>query len=338
MLSWDESIERFSCEHGTIINIGPVDTGKTSWVAEVLRRRGGEPIGLISGDLGQVTFGAPGLLSAALVNPDVESLSEVQPDRVFFVGKNQPGGRFLQTTQGLTRLTTWLRFRSDIIYVDTDGFVTGPAAREYKRILLSQLQPCTAVFFGNSPDLSPLLTWCQSQKDIITAKVTVPSGVRTKTARQRQRYRLSRLQSWFQNASTVGLPFRENRIMSDTTTVGRPVSHAEYRKIHEIIKTPPLHAEKSSSWLNILSHEFIAGECLQTLRREYPDHRVHIQQVSEWKNKLIGDFREDEYSSGMGYVTGWRENPPTLVIKVRTLRAPGNIWMIGQTSFREIVP
>ncbi|HKJ66511.1 MAG TPA: Clp1/GlmU family protein, partial [bacterium] len=200
MLSWDDSIKRFSREHGTIVNIGPVDTGKTSWIAEVLHRRQEKQIGIISGDLGQVTFGAPGLLSAALVNPDVESLTDIQPDRVFFVGKNQPGGRFLQTIQGLNRLTTWLRFRSDTIYVDTDGFVTGPAAREYKRILLSHLQPCTVIFFGDSPDLVPLLTWCQSQNDIAAAQVTVPSGVQIKTAQQRQRYRLSRLHSWFRNA------------------------------------------------------------------------------------------------------------------------------------------
>ncbi len=337
MLSWDESVERFSRAHGTIITIGSADTGKTSWVAEVLRRRQEKQVGIISGDLGQVTFGAPGLLSAALVNPDVGSLSGIQPDRVFFVGKNQPGGRFLQSIQGLTRLTTWLRFHSDIIYIDTDGFIGGPAAREYKRILLSHLQPCTAVFFGASPDLAPLLSWCQSQKDITPVEVAVHPEVQTKTAQQRQRYRLSQLHSWLRNAKPMELLFREILIMSHRTAVGLMVSEDEYQLIRQIIKTTPLRVEKNSSWLNVLSHEFIAGEDLQALRREYPDHQVYIEHVSKWKNKLVGDFREDGFSSGMGYITGWRDDPPALVTKYRSLREPGTIWMIGQTSFREIV-
>jgi len=335
--SWEESIEHFRGVHGTIITVGPVDSGKTTWIGSCIRDQNRGSIALVSCDLGQVTFGAPGLLSAARCDPSTDHISGLRPERMYFVGQTQPAGRFLQTIHGATLLAAWTRRKADTVLIDTDGYVAGPAAREYKRTLLSLLSPCTAVFFGDHPDLAPLRRWGRSMADIEVYGVKTPSSIQPKTAEQRQRYRNTRLLAWFREAQTYTLSLKSNLIMSGLTSVGRPVPEEEFRQIQGLLRVDPLWVEKNSTRLAVLTSGEVASEDAVRLRREYGDHRVLIRPGSYWEGRLVGDYGETGFSSGMGYITGWKNSPPRMIIRGRFFREPGNTWLIGQNSFHGIM-
>lgn len=335
MYSWKTSLDSLADHRGVIVVLGPTDTGKTTWVAELVRRSDLEEIIIVSGDPGQVTFGAPGLLSAARWDPAVESLADLQPDRCYFIGKSTPSGRFLQMIHGLTILTKWARNRAGLVIVDTDGYVSGGAAREYKRLLLSHLSPCDAILLGDDPVLDPIHHWAKSQNTIETHTVKPPIGAETKTMADRNRYRKKMMNTWFQNAEVRTVPLEEHRIYSQVSGVGRLLSDQELSEISDLLHTRVLHAERTKQWLNVVLAEYTPYRNVRALRQRFSDLKVKVMHASDWKDVLTADMQSDGFSSGMGYIAGWHKEPRSLLIRGRFFRDPGDTWFLGDFTYQE---
>lgn len=333
VLSWKESLNHFNNFQGSLVTIGPVDHGKTAWVESCARRQKQNSLTIISCDLGQVTFGVPGLLSAAVWDPQVQHLCDLKPERMYFIGQTQPAGRFLQTIHGATLLAAWARDKSDTVLIDTDGYVTGPAAREYKRLLLDAFSPCTAIFFGDPPDLAPLLQWCSNQPGIIVYQVQPPASVRCKTPEQRQYYRDSRYLDWFRQAQNYTLSLESNQILSDMTSVGSPISAGEFHRLENVLGSNITWAELNSTHLSIITSDLVSSENAKRLSQEHDNLQVVIKPASQLAGRLVGDYGKAGFSSGMGYITGWKHSPSRITIRGRFLETPGNIWLLGEESF-----
>jgi len=331
--SWDQSLREFGRARGLIVTVGPVDSGKTTWVASCARQAADHSVAVVSADLGQVTFGVPGLLSAARCPAAIDRLTDLPPERMYFVGQSQPGGRFLQTIHGILRLAAWARERAGTVLIDTDGFIAGPAGREYKRILLSSLGPCTALFFGCHPDLNPLHSWCKSMADIAVYDIDPPDHIRPKSDELRQQYRLARYRDWFREALSHSLSLKTNRLLSSLTAIGEPLGEEELARIRILLGTNPLWAEKSATHLNVLTPAPVPSENLRRLREAYGEYQVSVPPGSQWEGRLIGDFGASGFSSGMGYITGWRGDPPRLLLRGRFGDSPGETWLVGEESY-----
>jgi len=318
-----------------VIVLGPTDTGKTTWLAALAGRSACEHSILVSTDPGQITFGAPGLLSAAPRDPEIERIQATMPRKLYFTGKNMPSGNLLQIIHGVHRLVRWARTRANLVLVDTDGYVTGGAAREYKRLMLSRIRPCLAVFMGDDPSLTPIREWARSLDNVETLRVSPPGQRDRKDMSTRDTYRRTMLKRWFRHAEVREISFREHIVYSQYTGIGKPLPNEEIIEISDILDTQVLHAEATYRWVNILvAHEPSPGQ-IQELRHTYPERTAKIIPVTDWKHHLIGDFRGDGLSSGMGYVAGWSAESRSLVIRGRFLREPGRIWLVGEETYPE---
>ncbi len=315
-----------------IVTVGPSDSGKSTWIHQAAQQIESEKICLISGDLGQAIFGAPGLLSAGVFSGQ-QYLSDIIPEKTYFVGENNPFGRFLQTQDGLTALTTFARKYAERVLIDTDGLIAGPAAREYKRLLLSNLAPADIVFFGRDPALDPLKQWCYARDNLNCYELDLSEAVSSKTQADRTKNRNEMLQDWFSDSEKYRIPLQEGIIYSNLTRLGTPVSTGEHSDIETILETKILYAEKSNSWLNILLPRRVDQRNVNRLFGEYSDRKVNLTQFSKWQYQLIGDFAHNEFSSGMGYISSYELDPPRLVVKGKFLREPGDTWMLGRGSY-----
>ncbi len=333
-VAWEQAITQFASQGGTWVTLGPTDSGKTTWIAAaVAKSAGGRHIPIVSCDLGQATFGAPGLLSAGFWDQGAEQLLETEPNQMVFIGQTHPGGRFLQTVQGATLLTHWARHHSKGILVDTDGLVEGVAAREYKRSLLAHLKPCKVLFFGETPALEPLWGWCQEQEGIEAIKIPPDPSIQRKTPSERRQYRLSLFQRWFEKSETYRVSLAKDQIFSHVTGIGHPLTSQELDQIAETSEIPILHAERNTEGLAILTAGGAKSRAKRELEGRYPYLQIDTQDIAEWRYCLIGDVGADGFSSGMGYITGYDREPPSLTIKGRFYRRPGKSWLVGKKSF-----
>ncbi len=115
--------------------LGPVDAGKSSIAALIANRAllyGHRP-GVVDADVGQADIGPPACISAARVRKPILWLRSLRAERMRFVGYITPQKAERRITAGIVDLAHWLRSSgSDVIVVDTDGWVQGIQSLMYK--------------------------------------------------------------------------------------------------------------------------------------------------------------------------------------------------------------
>ncbi|MCE4625357.1 MAG: hypothetical protein F7C35_05785 [Desulfurococcales archaeon] len=132
--------------------IGPVDAGKTSVSALISNRallRGLKPQ-IIDGDIGQADIGPPGFVSSSIPQWYVLWLRSLEPDKMVFVGHVEPQYVEARILYGLMRLLLWGERRgAHVTVIDTDGWVEGWHAMEYKLNILRAVNVDLVVTVGD---------------------------------------------------------------------------------------------------------------------------------------------------------------------------------------------
>jgi len=123
----------------TVAVLGQVEAGKTSFSALLANRalaRGVTPA-IVDADVGQADIGPPGFVSMSIATDWVVWLRELEPDYSRFVGSIEPGPATGKILSGVAELAARARQQgAGIIVLDTDGWVEGWAAIEYKMDLV----------------------------------------------------------------------------------------------------------------------------------------------------------------------------------------------------------
>ncbi len=152
--SWVETADRIveECDGCTVAVLGPVDAGKTSVAALIANRsfQAGLRPYIIDADVGQADIGPPAFVSGSMPEAPVLWLRELEPDRMVFAGHVEPGPVQAQIVGAIHRLTQRAREkRSNITVIDTDGWVEGWHALEFKMNLLRAARPSTVLVVGD---------------------------------------------------------------------------------------------------------------------------------------------------------------------------------------------
>lgn len=126
-----------------VLFLGATDTGKTTLIRQLHQQLGGE---VIDADVGQSWLGPPACISrGALSNDRIEIRAS------YFVGDISPRGNLLQVLTGIAHC---LRAAARPLLIDTDGYITGEAARAYKSELIRLVQPDVLVLLQRAGELA----------------------------------------------------------------------------------------------------------------------------------------------------------------------------------------
>lgn len=135
----------------TVMVLGPVDAGKSSFAAILANRSlaSGLRPAIIDADVGQADIGPPGFVGLAMPSTWVSWIRELEPLMLRFIGSIEPSpliGRIIASCVELKSMA--LKEGADIVIVDTDGWVEGWSALEYKIDLAKALEVDHAVVIG----------------------------------------------------------------------------------------------------------------------------------------------------------------------------------------------
>lgn len=130
-----DSIISACSEQCTVLVMGPTDSGKTSFAALLANRgiRSGLRVAIIDADVGQADIGPPGFVGLAYPRTWVSWLRFLEPYMLRFIGSIEPSpliGRIISACVELQAIA--LREGSQLVVVDSDGWVEGWSALEYK--------------------------------------------------------------------------------------------------------------------------------------------------------------------------------------------------------------
>ncbi len=140
---WGAVLESLQQAH-TILLIGGTDTGKTTfltWLANTLRAQG-QRIAIVDADVGQSSLGPPTTIGLGLVLQPFQSLQELTPAALYFVGSTSPRGHFLPIVIGTKCMVDRAR-RSEVdqVLVDTCGFIGNDGGQALKRSQIDLVHP-----------------------------------------------------------------------------------------------------------------------------------------------------------------------------------------------------
>jgi polynucleotide 5'-hydroxyl-kinase GRC3/NOL9 len=193
-------LSRGLMQTGICLILGAVDTGKTTLAAALSSRLAqSHSVGIIDADIGQSHIGPPATIGWAVVNkPDVD-FSQITPDGISFVGDITPVGHLLQLTAAVTHSVQQVSRVTELIIIDTPGFITGPAAAALWWTVQQILRPKLILAVQRSNELSDILTGLKSLGSQLEP-VKSPSGIPTKSPQARFSFRQNQFNRYFQNS------------------------------------------------------------------------------------------------------------------------------------------
>jgi polynucleotide 5'-hydroxyl-kinase GRC3/NOL9 len=161
--SWQKAFEtlqevRKTCASAMVI--GGVDSGKTSLCTYLVNRLLGEnrAVAILDGDVGQSDIGPPCTVAYACVAKPVTDLFALQAANAFFVGATSPSQAAARVIEGLASLKAELLGGGvDFVLVNSDGWVAGEEAVQYKARIAEALAPDVIFCVQQETELRPLI-------------------------------------------------------------------------------------------------------------------------------------------------------------------------------------
>jgi len=186
--SWDKPLEAiFSVQKKPVVVLvlGKVDSGKSSYCTYLVNKLvdGKCRVAVLDGDLGQSDIGSSGTVGYAVTSKPVTELYDLKLENAFFIGVTSPIMATARAIEGLAALKTEILQKPvDLVVVNTDGWVTGDIAVQYKTALIKELKPDVIVGVQVEDELNELIT--KLEKTVLTVELSSALKQRTSEARK----------------------------------------------------------------------------------------------------------------------------------------------------------
>jgi polynucleotide 5'-hydroxyl-kinase GRC3/NOL9 len=227
---WRAAFERAAGAAVTMV-IGESDTGKTSLVTALTNAlvETGASVALVDADLGQSEIGPPTTVGLGRARRPLTRLREAEPVTLNFVGCTSPAGNLVGTLAGCGRLLQRARgLACRHIIVDTSGLIAGDIGRTLKQAKIDLLDPDLLICLERTTECETIVRPYLAAERPTVLRLPVASGVRRRSAEERHRHRVERLQAYFHDARTIRLDLRHIALRQPSRAV------AAHRTVHYV--------------------------------------------------------------------------------------------------------
>jgi polynucleotide 5'-hydroxyl-kinase GRC3/NOL9 len=207
-LSWRDAADVLVRTRGLAVILGDVDSGKSTlstFLANTCLDHRAQT-SIIDGDVGQADIGPPTTVSSSTVTKHIISLQELRPERSYFIGDTSVSLVPDKLVQSITLLKDKISIESEIVILNTDGWVREDQAVEHKLQLLSSLRPDLVLALSLDDELDHILDLQRRP----ALRLEASSSVRTRTREERKKTREEGYRRFLKNP--IHLDLRLNTI------------------------------------------------------------------------------------------------------------------------------
>lgn len=161
--SWSKPLETILSiqqKPPVILLLGKNDSGKSSYCTYLVNKLvdGKCRVAVLDGDLGQSDIGSSGTVGYAIISKPLAELYNLRLQNAVFVGVTSPVEAITKTIDGLAALKAEiLEKKVNYLIVNSDGWVIGDEAVDYKLQLINKLKPDVIVGVQVENELRPLI-------------------------------------------------------------------------------------------------------------------------------------------------------------------------------------
>jgi polynucleotide 5'-hydroxyl-kinase GRC3/NOL9 len=200
---WFALLDVLREEKGIVILLGATDTGKSSLAKFLILNlcQQGLKVALVDADIGQSTLGPPATIGLAVFKSDPDWEVVLSPPEIFFVGSTTPEGHFPLYLKGVKRmLDKAISYGTELILVDTTGFVSGEAGKELKRRKIDLLSPRFIFALQKSNEIEPILELYKENPLYKIHRLPLSEKVSPRTMEERRTNRANRFRDYFKDS------------------------------------------------------------------------------------------------------------------------------------------
>ncbi len=268
----------------TVMVMGGVDSGKTSFCTylanEALRRKWKTVV--VDADLGQSDVGPPSTIGFSRINSYVRDLFEMEAESAYFVGVTSPTVAVKRVLEGLVALKKKaLEVDADLLVINTDGWVEGEDARQYKISIVDRVNPEVVVGIQREDELAPTLNALGKTK---TVTVEAPRVAHRRSREKRKVLRELSYVKYLRNAKVQSFPLNWIKVENAIFGVGSVPTPERMRMINDSLGRPALYCEETPANVFVVLKK---GQWVDEKRIERAEERLGKSL------KVIGEGEEE---------------------------------------------
>lgn len=230
-----------------LIVLGEVDTGKSFFITYIANKliQAKKSVSIIDSDLGQSDVGPPGTIGYTVLKKPIMFLGRAKIDGIEFVGSHSPGLHMIPTIIQFNKIIQKCKTLSDIILVNTSGWVMGDGGRLLSKAKIDILKPDVIVLMQRNDECEHLVKNIFPKEKII--RITASKKASHTSKGDREQLRNLSSQNYFIKSKLISLPLHEIETDKCFFKTGTRLNN-----IQKTIKQKVLFAEKYSSFEGIL--------------------------------------------------------------------------------------
>jgi polynucleotide 5'-hydroxyl-kinase GRC3/NOL9 len=304
--SWTKSFDelvKIQARPITAIVLGTVDSGKTSFCTYLINKLLGkkQKVAMLDGDLGQSDTGPPCTIAYALVTKPLTDLFNLEAKNAFFVGVTSPSTAVNKVIEGLTSLKKeTLSGNPDFIVINTDGWVEGEEAVNYKVQLVGELNPNIIFCIQQKDELTPLIN---ALEKFVKVTVDSPSAIKQRSREKRRSLRELGYIKYLRNAKVQSLPLSWLKVEEDEF-LGLSRMHEntwQARRIYELLGMKPLHfAELKDKICIVIGRRRWISEDNIKMVEEFAKKKIVVTRKGEEEGLLMALYNAERKFLGIG--------------------------------------
>jgi len=223
---WFALLDVLAEEKGMAILLGGTDTVKTTLANFLILNlcRRGSKVALVDADTGQSSLSPPATIGLAVFKSDPVWEVVLSPPEIFFVGSTTPEGHFPLCLKGIKRMVDKaISYATDLILVDTTGFVSGEAGRELKRKKIDLISPRFILALQKSDELEAILELYKENPLFEIYRLPLSEKVRARSMEERRINRANKFRDYFRDSVIQELAIEEVQIEEVLDPSGSPI-------------------------------------------------------------------------------------------------------------------
>ncbi|MEM3627036.1 MAG: Clp1/GlmU family protein [Candidatus Bathyarchaeia archaeon] len=304
--SWVKSFEELlnlQIKHIVAMVLGTIDSGKTSFCTyltnKLLSKK--RTVAILDGDLGQSDIGPPCTVSYAFVTKPLTDLFNLEAENAYFIGVTSPSAAIQKVIDGLVKLEKEILSNNvDSIIINTDGWIEGEEAVNYKVQLVKELNPNITFYIQRKDELMPILNALPEFRKVI---IESPPTIKQRSREKRRSLRELGYIKYLKNAKVQSLPLswlkiEEGELLSPV----KPCENDEQTKIiQEILGIKPLQLMELSDEIRIVvnGRQWIREDYIKKAE-EFLKKKITIIRRNEEKGLLAGIYNAKRKFLGIG--------------------------------------
>ena len=225
-----------------VVVVGPVESGKSSYTCMLsnLLLAQGASVTIIDADIGQADIGLPGFISMSSPSKPLLWLRDLYAEKLYFVGSITPSIYTHRVISGIEKLLAMALERTRTVVIDTDGWVHGAQAIEYKIDLLRTIGPDFIVVLGEG--LNNILSRTFNNTSINIVELPSPKIVKKRNREDRRYLRSKAYRRYLEKSKQRRLKIEDISILGSFLFSGEEVDLSPITNVLSPLGVKPLYA------------------------------------------------------------------------------------------------